>query len=1262
MPPVAKELAKAFRVSDYGAVGDGETDDGPAVREAVEAAVQAGVGSSVVFEKKKYRMGRFDGQVQIELSGVSGITIEGNGAEIINNPYNGFISITDSSNVTMRGFFFDCDPLGFTQGDIVKTSPATGEIWVKIHDGFIDPLEISNQLKKKVWNRVGFTIDADERKLKPGPIDFVESIEADGDRLRVKLKDPGFTHIVKGDRFIFGLHQGGHGATINVERSADVLLEEYTIYSAKFGMHHTFSDNHGRVHVRRGNITFRPGTDRLITSIKDGFHVKHNAVGPIIEECLLEGMMDDAINISVCPYWVKEDLGNNRYLIAEVAFSPRVGDRLMAYTPNPGIVSGELKVLSVEPQKKGKGKWNIITLDQPIPWVALHTLGNLFPGGHDRLKFTGLYNLDACGKDYIVRNNRFLPQRRHALLARGVGGLFEGNLVDGVGGSGVNLGNEIGSFYEGPFPGDTIIRNNTFKDVEWYPIRVYARGESAKAEGITIENNRFHGWADSAVHLSNVDGGSITRNVIGPGRNDPAKSKAVRVQESANVRIENNLVTDQRPGLAADYDLNDGIEVVETGLPGFDDKLTDSLNGFSDTQGSNGWNYGFVRTTSRSVRNDMPGNGGPMKTFDSGRWKNGSVAISASSFVAAPGLAVLRRWTTESAGGVRIVGSLQKPDGETSGEFRVLVDGKKIWSRTLEKKDTIRHGFDIPIPGLSPEMPVDFIVMAGARPVEVQAAFEIIPEPFLSRWSPNASSGYPKWPEAERQVLLEKGQAVMESIRQAQGRIVIPPGDYLFNGDWSKESTLKDLADLEIIAEGVTFWFEPPMIHGLLFENCRDVTVRGLSIDYTLPIFSQARITAIDRDNKSIRAELMKGYEPLDQNGKPETSGERKLIFYNEAGGFIPHRHTRSDWTLSKDGKTIEYAKARVNPIPAVLKVGDYVVSPIQTGAALRSIECARMRYEDVNIWSSPGMAVYEGFGEGGNVYRRVRATRRPHTNRLQAFGADIFHLEGTDRGPTLERCEAAYGADDTLNIHGKLGRVVEQVDDRHYYLQGEYERGDMLEFRDSSTVDLLGIAQVVSVKETPDGPELPINDKYSAKGEVLIELDQPLRLEPLSFVVLDGKQSADGFVVRDCWFHDDFQRTLINGSPNGLIENTTLQHVGHGIDIQFETWGPWMEGPFARNMVVRNNRFLNASPMGKAVTVSMHPAGGGTNSRRLAAKPVTNMLISGNLIDRASGMPLEIHNVDGLFILGNQIDRPGYSGTSEWVRLQDCENVSMRD
>lgn len=550
LPQIDAEGRVVFHLFDFGAVGDGETDDGAAIRAAVAAAIQSGPGSVVVFDEAPYRMLRYSGaRAHIMLEGVQGLTIEGNGATIIGTPYNGFLSVNKCERITMRGFVFDSDPLSFTQGDIVKADSATGELWLKLHPGYTNPIELTEQRGQKSWSRVGFTIEPDQRKLKPGPIDFIKTIteenRAEG-LLHLKLETDRFSHINADDRFVFGLQHGGHGAHIDVRESSDVLLEDYTIYAAKYGMNHTLTDNRGRVRVNGAKITYKPDSDRIIVNIKDGFHVKHNAIGPIIENSLIEGIMDDAINISVCPYWVKKDLGENRYLIAEVAFSPRKGDRLMAYTPKSGRVTMELNVLSAEaqtPPKGHRGKWNIIQLDQPIPGLALHTIHDLFPGGHDRLPFTGLYNLDACGKDFIVRNNTFLEQRRYALLARGVGGLFEGNTVNNNNGSGVMLCNEIASFYEGPFPGKITIRDNEFIDTGWDSVRISVRGKGAWATDIVIEDNLFEGWPGSAMKLSNIDGLVVRNNTIRPGRNEDLTSVPIQISSSQNVQVEGNEVT-----------------------------------------------------------------------------------------------------------------------------------------------------------------------------------------------------------------------------------------------------------------------------------------------------------------------------------------------------------------------------------------------------------------------------------------------------------------------------------------------------------------------------------------------------------------------------------------------------------------------------------------------------------------------------------------------------------------------------------------------
>jgi hypothetical protein len=345
------------------------------------------------------------------------------------------------------------------------------------------------------------------------------------------------------------------------------------------------------------------------------------------------------------------------------------------------------------------------------------------------------------------------------------------------------------------------------------------------------------------------------------------------------------------------------------------------------------------------VGDDGQGKPAPaLPTFDD------AIATIVVTIRADAGQEAAHRWTATTQGSVRLVGQLQKTTPEATAEIRVVADGEPIWKRSLREGDSIPHACDVLVCDLSNGSTVDLVVAAdkGSPAVAVSTGLQVVPEPFVSRWRVDLPTGYPNFSEQESTALRQKGQDILRDIREAskagQAEIVIPPGDYLFHARWSQASTLKGLANLEIRAEGVTFWFEPPMIHGLLFEDCRKVTLRGLTIDFTLPCWFQARVMEVERDRNTIRAALTPGYEPRDAQGKAETAGERAFMFYDNRGHFINHRHTPGKWRLSEEEDILLCRDFKRSGLPRGLKRGDYIVATIRTGAALRSVRCGDRR------------------------------------------------------------------------------------------------------------------------------------------------------------------------------------------------------------------------------------------------------------------------------------------------------------------------------
>ena len=86
------------------------------------------------------------------------------------------------------------------------------------------------------------------------------------------------------------------GRGMRIENCENNTLENITMYSCPFV---TFAQNFGRgsATFRNVNILRRPNTNRLIGSNADGINVGNMQYGPVIENCRLEYLGDDFVNI-----------------------------------------------------------------------------------------------------------------------------------------------------------------------------------------------------------------------------------------------------------------------------------------------------------------------------------------------------------------------------------------------------------------------------------------------------------------------------------------------------------------------------------------------------------------------------------------------------------------------------------------------------------------------------------------------------------------------------------------------------------------------------------------------------------------------------------------------------------------------------------------------------------------------------------------------------------------------------------------------------
>ena len=548
---------KSFYVQEFGAIGDGQADDGPALRKVFEMASAFDGASTIYFETEKtyYIAPYATANGRLMLKKAANVTVEGRNVTILVHTPNRALGIYRSSDIVVRDLQIDYRPLPFTQGTITYIDNNRSTLEFKPHAGYADPVVGDSTLYKDGRNEDSVAFNHQNRKFYNTHVRISGVKALDDGRFRVSYRGRRFSDVRVGDYFAMkhrwgpreGLRYAGSDclarkdefistadSSIEVAHSKRVLLENIRSYAAP-GM--TLLGRGCHELIVRGLRIQRRG-DRLVAGNSDGIHLKCNESPPIIEDCYIEGTMDDAIHIKISGDWIKEVASPRRVRIEHMDIirdntNLAEGKRVMVYDHENERELATAEILGYEPIDYRNG-W--VTLDQDIP---------------DMSEGNSLY-LEAEGVA-VIKNCQFETQLQRAILTHQPTNIQGCQFRDT--GQGVVM--EFSKYWiiEGPPSQRLWIENCTFENLTLRAVSVFCPSHDYDQKGdpqFICTNSTFRlSEGVPAFKVVNSKGVSLSGNRFYYTGKKPNRDEYIILDNSPLRKYKNNLFIESK-GVEAD--------------------------------------------------------------------------------------------------------------------------------------------------------------------------------------------------------------------------------------------------------------------------------------------------------------------------------------------------------------------------------------------------------------------------------------------------------------------------------------------------------------------------------------------------------------------------------------------------------------------------------------------------------------------------------------------------------------------------------------
>ncbi|MBQ5793342.1 MAG: hypothetical protein IIW17_04925 [Clostridia bacterium] len=332
-------------LKDFGAVGDGKTNDGDAIFAALSAAAEQ--HATLKFEENKtYYVSSVTGSriAPLMLNNAHGLTIDGCGSTILITPNMRYLRFNDCGNVKLTNLHFDYAVPVYLVGKVVEVNG----------NDVTYSLDQNPYADHYNFNGGGFSIMYNEG-TQARPHMFMGTCVKTGDK-QIKVTYTSAHHYKKDD-VVFVPNPGvGHAA----DQVLDVRGSDQPMLFENIGVHaastFVWALMHNDAHMFFENVDLVPSptNEREIKMVawRDGYHCKNNSEGIHWNNCEAEVLFDDVFNIAATLGVVSEVISNSSFSIKNYenpadVFICSPGDTVDIYDLKSGAYKGNARVRAV---------------------------------------------------------------------------------------------------------------------------------------------------------------------------------------------------------------------------------------------------------------------------------------------------------------------------------------------------------------------------------------------------------------------------------------------------------------------------------------------------------------------------------------------------------------------------------------------------------------------------------------------------------------------------------------------------------------------------------------------------------------------------------------------------------------------------------------------------------------------------------------------------------------------------------------------------